>query len=203
MLCSNPWVAKIYWCLNCLTVINLWYQIKIRKMWIMIFWSNLLSWAILLKKWYFNQLCLPKQKYGKLLFGNICHTEQRYGKTEIWPTLLPWGKVWKTTILIIFATLAKLRIKWYLAKFATLGKTQIKWFFAQIYYPGQNFWKMSFGHIYYGEQKCGKFLLWSNFLQRANAFKNSSSIGFAHLSKSLRNVSFNIKFVTPVNALKK
>ena len=40
--------------------------------------------------------------------GNTCHAEQRYRRTDIWSTLLLWGKVWETTVLIISAILSKI-----------------------------------------------------------------------------------------------
>ena len=55
--------------------------------------------------------------------GNICHPEQRYRRTDILSTLLQWGKVWETTVLIISAIVSKL---------------EKKVVFGQICYPEQN-----------------------------------------------------------------
>ena len=137
----------------------------------LLFWSYLPSWAKLRIKWYLAKFATLSKTVANAYFDHICHTEQRYGRSDN------------------------------LTSFTTLGDTQIRWIFAQIYYPGQNCWKMSFGHFYHIEQKCGKLLLWPNLLKRAKAFKNSFSIAFAHLSKNLTNVSFAIKFDTPINAL--
>ena len=137
----------------------------------LLFWSYLPSWAKLRIKWYLAKFATLSKTVANDYFDHVCHTEQRYRRSDN------------------------------LTSFTTLGETQIRWIFAQIYYPGQNGWKMSFGHFYYIEQKCGKLLLWTNLLKRVKAFKNSSSIAFAHLGKNLTNVSFAIKFDTLVNAL--
>ena len=72
--------------------------------------------------------------------GNICHPEQRYRRTDIWSTLLQWGKVWETTVLIISAILSKMENKkWYLAKFATLSKTVANAYFDHIYHTEQRY----------------------------------------------------------------
>ena len=137
----------------------------------LLFRSYLPSWAKLRIKWYLSKFATLSKTVANEHFDHVCHTEQRYGRSDN------------------------------LTSFTTLGETQKRWIFAQIYYPGQNCWKMSFGHFYHIEQKCGKLLLWPNLLKRAKAFKNSFSIAFAHLSKNLTNVSFAIKFDTPINAL--
>ena len=136
-----------------------------------LFWSYLPSRAKLRIKWSLAKFATLSKTVANDYFDNVCQTEQRYGRSDN------------------------------LTSFTTLGETQIRWVFAQIYYPGQNCCKMSFGHFYYIEQKCGKLLLWPNLLKRARVFKNSSSMAFAHLGKNLTNVSFAIKFDTPVNAL--
>jgi len=100
-----------FWLVSKLFVSHLWYQIKIRNMWIMMFWSNLLHLCILsesVKKWYFNQLCLPDLKYRKLLS---------------WQYLPSWAKIQKN---------------WYLTNFATVGKSMGNYCFDHICHPEQN-----------------------------------------------------------------
>ena len=152
------------WCLNCLWVI---YPKKIKNKKHL---DNdvLIKFAILsesVKKWYFNQLCLPYLKYGKLLS---------------WQYLPSWAKIQKNWYLINFATMGKSMGNYCFDHICHPEQTWEKsgiwpnllpwakqwqtWIFAQIYYPGQNCWKMSFGHFCYIEQKCGKLLLWPNLL---------------------------------------
>ena len=73
--------------------------------------------------------------------GNICHPEQRYRRTDIWSTLLQWGKVWETTVLIISAILSKI---------------ENKVVFGQIYCPEQNSANAYFDHICNTEQRYGR-----------------------------------------------
>ena len=138
------------WCLNCF-VSHLWYQIKIRNMWIMMFWSNF-----------------------------ICYLDGKFKKVIFWSTLFTWLKGWKTVIMAIFAILskdteelifdqlcyngekygkllfwsylpswAKLRIKWYWAKFPTLNKRVVNDYF---------------DNICHTEQRRGKVIIWPHLL---------------------------------------
>ena len=137
----------------------------------------LIKFAILsesVKKWYFNQLCLPYLKYGKLL---------------LWQYLPSWAKIQKNYwYLINFATMGKsmgnllswlylpswvkLRIKWYLAKLATLSKRVVNDYFDHICNTDQRYGRSDnlisfttlretqirwfFAQIYYPGQNCWK-----------------------------------------------
>ena len=136
----------------------------------------LIKFAILsesVKKWYFNQLCLPYLKYGKLLlwqylpswakiqknwyFINFATMGEKYGKLLFWSYLPPW---------------AKLRIKWYWAKFATLSKRVVNDYFDHICHTEQRYGRSDnltsfttlgdtqirwiFAQIYYPGQNCWK-----------------------------------------------
>ena len=74
----------------------------------------LIKFAILsesVKKWYFNQLCLPYFKYGKLLS---------------WQYLPSWAKIQKN---------------WYSMNFATMGKSMGNYCFDHICHPEQTWEK--------------------------------------------------------------
>ena len=136
----------------------------------------LIKFAILsesVKKWYFNQLCLPYLKYGKLLS---------------WQYLPSWAKIQKNWYLINFATMGKSmgnycfdhichpeqtwEKRWYLAKFATLSKTVANAYFDHICHTEQRYGrsdnltsfttlgdtqiKWIFAQIYYPGQNCWK-----------------------------------------------
>ena len=104
--------------------------------------------------------------------GNICHPEQRYRRTDIWSTLLQWGKYGKLLFWSYLPSWVKLRLKWYLAKFTTLSKTVANAYFDHIYHTEQRYGRSNnltsfttlsepqirwmFAQIYYPGQNCWK-----------------------------------------------
>ena len=86
--------------------------------------------------------------------GNICHPEQRYRRTDIWSTLLQWGKVWETTVLIISAILSKI---------------ENKVVFGQICYPDQNSGKRLFWTYlpHWAKIRTEEVIIWPHLLHWA------------------------------------